>query len=63
MKRSNIYHNLTIATTAFSTGCVLAVTVFNPNPWVIVALAGLIICTVVTIMGNDEDEAESTDTH
>ena len=66
MKRSNIYRDLTIASTSFATGCVLAVTVFNRNPWTIIALVGLVICLVATLMSSnteDEDGESITDTN
>ena len=58
MKRTNIYRDLTIASTSFATGCVLAVTVFNRNPWTVVALVGLVVCLIATLMNNAEDEDE-----
>ena len=66
MKRSDIYRDLTIASTSFATGCVLAVTVFNRNPWTIIALVGLVICLVATLMSSnteDEDDESITDTN
>ena len=66
MKRTNIYRDLTIASTAFATGCVLAVTVFNLNPWTVFALVGLVLCLIATLMDNAEDEDEdenASDTH
>ena len=67
MKRSDIYRDLTIASTSFATGCVLAVTVFNRNPWTVVALVGLVICLVATLMNSntadeDEDGENATET-
>ena len=58
MKRTNIYRDLTIASTAFVTGFVLAVTVFNHNPWTLFALVGLVVCLIATLMNNAEDEDE-----
>ena len=66
MKRRDIYRDLTIASTSFATGCVLAVTVFNRNPWTIIALVGLVICLVATLMSSnteDEDDESITDTN
>lgn len=58
MKRSNIYRDLTISSTSFAIGCMLAVTVFSHNPWMLIPFAGLIICLVIILLDNDEDEDE-----
>ena len=66
MKRSDIYRDLTIASTSFAIGCMLSVAIFSHNPWMLIPFAGLIICLVITLIDDDEDEddeEEDTNTH